>query len=264
MHFLALLCSTMPILTLVQEPQSQYHRQQQQQQWQHGNGRFHWEAPQQIPSATLTLTRWNVEAEVLRSQKAFLVQVCRPLANSWRQRSTCLPLQRSPRLHMDPLLSGALAGASAAESLGGVREVRPCVQVYYDFSGACHAAASEWERAARTLGRWAKFGRVSVGGQRQLVLEMQHLHRIDLQMHQLPLVLGVPAGCPSWGCAIRWAPTFVGVRCRLLHAQARGTAAVHAMGCRTAWSQACWPAKLAAAIEALLSMYQVPLPPASA
>ena len=59
----------------------QFHgRQQQQHQWQHagwqhGGGGHQWPPPDQIPSATLSLTRSNLKAEVFRSPRAFVVQV---------------------------------------------------------------------------------------------------------------------------------------------------------------------------------------------
>ena len=81
------------------------------------------------------------------------------------------------------------------------------LQVYHEYSSACHIAAPEWERAARSLSKWAGFGRINCCSslqQRQLVLEMERLHGIDIHMQQLPLVLGLPEGCTSWSCAVRW------------------------------------------------------------
>ena len=81
------------------------------------------------------------------------------------------------------------------------------LQVYHEYSSACHIAAPEWEKAARSLSKWAGFGRINCCSslqQRQLVLEMERLHGIDIHMQQLPLVLGLPEGCTTWSCAVRW------------------------------------------------------------
>ena len=81
------------------------------------------------------------------------------------------------------------------------------LQVYHEYSSACHIAAPEWEKAARSLSKWAGFGRINCCSslqQRQLVLEMERLHGIDIHMQQLPLVLGLPEGCISWSCTVRW------------------------------------------------------------
>ncbi|KAL0042325.1 hypothetical protein WJX77_009183 [Trebouxia sp. C0004] len=76
------------------------------------------------------------------------------------------------------------------------------VQVYYDYSPVCKAAANEWEQAAKDLSQWARLGRIE-WNQQYLLSSLRSFMGLAIRPDDLPLVFGFPTKCHSMACAVR-------------------------------------------------------------
>ncbi|DBA85275.1 TPA: DnaJ subfamily C member 16 [Trebouxia sp. C0005] len=84
-----------------------------------------------------------------------------------------------------------------------LRETSPLlVQVYYDYSPVCKAAANEWEQAAKDLSQWARLGRIE-WNQQYLLSNLRSFMGLAIRPDDLPVVFGFPAKCHSMACAVR-------------------------------------------------------------
>lgn len=76
------------------------------------------------------------------------------------------------------------------------------MQVYYDYSPACKAAASEWEQAAKDLTSYARLGRIE-WNQQYLLTSLRSFMGFSIRPDDLPAVFGFPTSCKSMACALR-------------------------------------------------------------
>ncbi len=76
------------------------------------------------------------------------------------------------------------------------------MQVYYDYSPVCKAAASEWEQAAKDLSQWARLGRIE-WNQQYLLSNLRSFMGLAIRPDDLPVVFGFPTKCHSMACAVR-------------------------------------------------------------
>lgn len=76
------------------------------------------------------------------------------------------------------------------------------VQVYYDYSPICKAAANEWEQAAKDLSQWARLGRIE-WNQQYLLSTLRSFMGLAIRPDDLPVVFGFPTKCHSMACAVR-------------------------------------------------------------
>ncbi|KAL4447527.1 hypothetical protein ABPG75_004746 [Micractinium tetrahymenae] len=85
------------------------------------------------------------------------------------------------------------------------------IQVYSDASPYCRVLSTHWEAAARELQVLAHFGRIDFASQSMLVRFLaSHLRLFSgpHPAHELPVVVGFPAGCASMACARVFRGTF--------------------------------------------------------
>ncbi len=78
------------------------------------------------------------------------------------------------------------------------------MQVYYDYSPVCKAAANEWEQAAKELSQWARLGRIE-WNQQYLLSNLRSFTGLAIRPDDLPVVFGFPTKCHSMACAVRCA-----------------------------------------------------------
>jgi len=78
------------------------------------------------------------------------------------------------------------------------------MQVYYDYSPVCKAAANEWEQAAKDLSQWARLGRIE-WNQQYLLSHLRTFTGLAIRPDDLPVVFGFPTKCHSMACAVRCA-----------------------------------------------------------
>ena len=76
------------------------------------------------------------------------------------------------------------------------------MQVYYDYSPICKAAANEWEQAAKDLSQWARLGRIE-WNQQYLLSNLRSFMGLAIRPDDLPVVFGFPTKCHSMACAVR-------------------------------------------------------------
>ena len=79
------------------------------------------------------------------------------------------------------------------------------LQVYYDYSPVCKAAAPQWEQAARDLSSWARLGRIE-WNQQHLLRFLRASMGFGIQPDDLPAVFGFPSACRSVSCGVRCGP----------------------------------------------------------
>lgn len=77
------------------------------------------------------------------------------------------------------------------------------MQVYYDYSPICKAAAHEWEQTAKDLSHWARLGRIE-WSQQYLLSNLRSFMGMAIRPDDLPAVFGFPARCNSMACAVRY------------------------------------------------------------
>ena len=64
-------------------------------------------------------------------------------------------------------------------------------------------AAGDWEQAARELSQWARLGRIEWNQQQDLLSYLRAMG-MSIRPEDLPAVFGLPAGCRSIACAVRY------------------------------------------------------------